>query len=410
MYILYIHQYFATPYGTTGTRSYEFAKRWVLAGHRIIMLTSASQLSDEDLQVSKGRFIKKLIIEGIDVRAINLPYNQKMGFVMRVLSFIAFFVLSSFYILFTKRPDVIYATSTPLTVGIPALVTKWLRRIPFVFEVRDQWPEIPIEMGIIRNKLLIKILLWLEKTIYKNSSAIVALSPGMAEGVKKVIGSEKSITVIPNSCDIALFNPDIDGSEIRKKYNWDDKIVFLHAGAMGKANSLNFVIETAQRLKEHRDILFVLIGDGKEKTFLKSKVTELGLKNIEILPLVPKCKLPEYFAAADIGLVIIGKYPIIEHNGANKFFDSLSAGKLVLINYSGWQREVLEQNNAGFGCRQYDVDEFVERVLYISTHRGRLVEMSRNARLIAEKKFNRNKLAQEALEIVTAAKGERQIQ
>ena len=210
MHILYIHQYFATPTGSTGTRSYEFARRWVKAGHKVVMLTTISQLCEQDLQDAKGRFIKRTIIDDIDVRAINLPYNQKMGFIKRGLSFVAFFVLSSFYILFTKKPDVIYASSTPLTVGIPALTGKWLRRIPFVFEVRDQWPEIPIELGIIKNKLLIKTLLWLEKTIYKNSSAIIACSPGQAEGVRSVSEAQKRIEVVPNSCDIELFRPDID--------------------------------------------------------------------------------------------------------------------------------------------------------------------------------------------------------
>ena len=400
MNILYIHQYFATPYGTTGTRSYEFAKRWIKAGHNVVMLTTVAQLCEQDLENSTGRFIKQIIMDGIDVRAINLPYNQNMGFIKRTLSFIGFVFVASVYVLFVKRTDVIYATSTPLTVGIPALIAKWLKRIPFVFEVRDQWPEIPIELGIIKNKTLIKILLWLEKTVYKSASAIVALSPGQAKGIRNVLTEDKIIKVIPNCCDTELFRPNIDGTKIREQYDWKDKIVFLHAGAMGKVNDLGFVVDAAAKLKGNPEILFVLLGEGNQKEQLQHKIQTLGLRNIVLLPSVPKKRLPEYFAAADVGLVVIGNYPIIEHNSANKFFDSLSAGKPILLNYSGWQREILKENKAGYGCKQYDMDEFVDRVQYIYSHRETLAEMGNNAREVVKKKFNCDNLAAKILGVI----------
>lgn len=392
MDILYIHQYFATPAGETGTRSYEFARRWVATGHKVTMLTSIGQLTPDDLKNAEGRFIKRFTIDGIDVRAIAIGYSQKMGFIKRVLAFLGFMIAAVFYVVCKQGYDIVYATSTPLTVGIPALCAKWLRRKKFVFEVRDQWPEIPIELGIIKNKLLIKILLWLEKSIYRNSSAIVAGSPGQAEGIKKVCNESKIIEVVPNGCDLELFRPEIDGSYIRAKYNWNKKLVFLHAGAMGKVNGLQFVIDAAEKLRANKDILFVLIGQGNEKAALEKRVAELSLDNVQILPPAPKRALPEVFAAADVGLVIIGNYPIIQHNSANKFFDTLSAGKPVLLNYSGWQRKILEDNKAGFGCELCNLDEFVEKVLYLSSHREEVLEMGQNARRIAKEKFDRNKL------------------
>ena len=400
MKVFYLHQYFATPSGKTGTRSYEFARRWVKAGHNVVMLTTTAQLTEHDLLDAKGIFIKRTSIDGIDVRAINLPYNQKMGFVKRGLSFIGFVLLASIYVLCIKKPDVIYATSTPLTVGIPPLLAKWFRRISFVFEVRDQWPEIPIELGIIRNTTLIKILLWLEKTIYRNSSAIIALSPGQAEGIQKVWPGQRNIEIVPNSCDLELFSPDIDGSRIRDKYSWAERIVFLHAGAMGKVNSLHFVIDAAEKLRDNKNILFVLLGEGREKKSLEKRAAELNLDNLQILPSVPKHKLPKFFAAADVGLVIIGNYPIIEHNSANKFFDSLSAGKAILLNYSGWQREIIEQYGAGFGCKLCDLDEFVAKVRHLQEHCGEIENMGLQARKIAEERFDRDKLAKKSLDVI----------
>ena len=407
MHILYIHQHFTTPKGSSGTRSYEFARRWVKAGHKVTLITGRGDVGG--LELAK-RFYQEQNIEGINVVIVGTRYSSKQSYLRRITSFLSFCLFSIYAGLRIKKIDVIYASSTPLTVGITAIVLKWLKHVPFVFEVRDQWPEIPIELGIITSRFLIKVLLWLEKTIYRNSSSIVALSPGQADGVKKVLTEEKPITVIPNSCDNDVFRPDMDGSVVRQTRGWVDKLVLLHAGAMGKVNGLDFVIEGAERLKEHSDIIFVLIGDGSQKPFLESKVKKLGLLNVEILPSVTKRELPELYAATDAGLVIIGNFPIIEHNCANKFFDSLSAGKTVLLNYSGWQRKFLEENEAGFGCDLCNLNQFVEKVLYLDSHREKIKQMGQNARRVGVEEFDRDKLAQKALEFIAAAKAERQIQ
>jgi glycosyltransferase involved in cell wall biosynthesis len=408
MHILYIHQHFATPAGSTGTRSYEFARRWVKAGHKVTLIAGHYDIGG--LQVS-GALCQKQNIEGINVVVVGTKYSNKQSYLRRITSFLSFCLLSIYAGLRTKGVDVIYASSTPLTVGIPAMVIKWAKHIPFVFEVRDQWPEIPIELGIITNRFLIKILLLLEKTIYKNCSSIVALSPGQADGIRNVLTpdsrnrgltEEKPITVIPNSCDTDVFRPDIEGSTIRQKRGWGDKLVLLHTGAIGKVNGLDFVINAAEQLKDNSDIMFVLIGDGNQKPFLESRIKKLGLTNVEILSSVPKQDLPEFYAAADVGLVIIGNYPMIEHNCANKFFDSLSAGKSVLLNYSGWQREILEDNEAGFGCTLCNLDEFVEKVLYLNSHRQKAEQMGQNARRAAVEKFNRDQLAKQALELTSS--------
>lgn len=398
MHILYIHQHFAVPDGTTGTRSYEFARRWVLAGHKVTVITGYYDIGG--LNYSKT----PQYVDGIKVVFVGTQYSNKQSFVRRVISFLVFIILSIVAGLKTKNVDVIYATSTPLTVGISAMVLKWLKRAPFVFEVRDQWPEIPIELGLIKNSFLIKILLWLEKRIYKSASAIVALSPGMAKGVREVIGENKLIETVPNSSDIDVFCPDIDGANIRKEYGWENKFVMMHFGAMGKVNGLEFLIEVAGKLKEDQTIHFVIIGDGATRVGLENDARQLGLKNIEFLGSIQKKQLPEYVAACDVSMVILAPYPILEHNSANKFFDSISAGKPILLNYSGWQREIMEDNNAGFGCRLCDIDEFVNKVRSLAADRNAVAEMGQNARRIAEEKFNRDKLGLQLLEVLESVK------
>ena len=397
MHILYIHQHFATPEGSTGTRSYEFARRWIQCGHKVTVLTGQYDIGG----LSTGRgIIQRHLIDGINVIVFATKYSNKQSFFRRIICFCSFLVLATYVGLKEQGVDVVYATSTPLTVGIPAMIIKWLRRKPFVFEVRDQWPEIPIKMGIIKNRLLVKFLLWLERCIYERSSAIVALSPGMAGGIQRIFKEKKPVTVITNSSDTEIFRPDIDGSKIRQEKGWDNKLVLLHFGAMGKANGLEFVIEVAEKLKSNTEVHFVLVGEGSEKTALMKKVEQLGLKNIDILDSMPKVELVEFLAACDVSMVIFSNYSILEHNSANKFFDSLSAGKPILLNYSGWQRKILEDNGAGFGCDLYNPDEFIEKVLYLNSHREDLQKMGQNARRVAEQSFARDKLAAEALSMI----------
>lgn len=365
------------------------------------IVTSTANLTAEDLAGARGRIVKKFSIDGVDIFAFRIPYSQKMGRLLRCLAWIAFLFVSVVFALFKRNIDVVYARSTPLTIGIPAMMARWFRRIPFVFEVTDQWPEIPIEMGVIRNRFIIRLLLWLEKTIYRYSSAIVACSPGMANGVREVMKKnglkDKPIAMIPNFSETNIYGPHVDGSGVRKEFGWGDKLVFLHAGTMGTANSLDFVIDVAERLRDKPDILFVLVGEGRQKPDLQSRVEKLGLSNIEIRPAVRKQDLPEVLAACDVAIIIFANYPILEHNSANKFFDSISGGKPILLNYSGWQREIIEENKAGFGCSLCDQDEFVEKAVYLNSHRDELAEMGRNSRKIAEESFDRDKLASQVL-------------
>jgi len=395
MHILYIHQHFATPQGSTGTRSYEFARRWVASGHKVTMLTGHYDIGGLDL--SRGR---KQTIDGINVLIVGTRYSNKQSIMRRIFSFLSFCFFSVIAGLLVKNVDVIYATSTPLTIGIPAMMIKWFRRVPFIFEVRDQWPEIPIELGVIKNKIMIRMLLWLEKLIYKQSSSIVALSPGMAEGIKKVIGEKKQIEVVPNSCDTDMFCPEIDGSQVREEYGWSDKFVLLHFGAMGRVNNLEFILEAAQKLRDNQAIHFVLAGNGSQKKKLGEKIKSLNLQNIEILDAIPKVELADFVAACDVSLVTIANYKILERNSANKFFDSLSTGKPVLLNYSGWQREILEENNAGFGCDLCNFEQFVEKIKFLEFHRDKLVQMGQNARKTALEQFSRDKLAASVLELI----------
>jgi glycosyltransferase involved in cell wall biosynthesis len=400
MRILYLHQYFATNKSHVGTRSYEFARRWAKAGNEVVMFTSSANLTKEELLNSEGYIFKKFFLDGIKICSVNIPYRQNMAFIFKIFSFLSFCIFSVFYILTCKKPNIVYASSTPLTIGIPALVGKWIRSIPFLFEVRDQWPEIPIEMGIISNRLVIKVLLFLEKIIYKNSSKIIALSIGMKKGIEKVIQNKNKIHVIPNCADIDFFHPNIDGTNLRKKYGWEQKIVFLHPGTIGKVNNIDFIIEAAEKLKGNPKIIFVLLGEGSEKKRLMEITMKRSLTNVQFLPSVPKKQIPKYLSACDVGLVIIGQFSILQDNSANKFFDILSSGKPVLLNYSGWQKEILESWGAGMGVKLCDLGEFTKIVNIMACDPLLRQQMGYRARKLSFIEYDRDKCSNQILSIV----------
>ncbi len=401
MNILYIFQYFGTPSYGGGIRAYKFAKYWRASGHKVTVLASKAQINPEYLAAARGKLFSKVMIEDLEVVICNFKYEQSMSFMQRMVSFCMFALLCSLYILFHSRYDIIYATSTPLTVGLPALIGKMCKRIPFVFEIRDQWPRVPIEMGVLKNKHIIKAFQKFEKKIYKKAGALIVLSPGMYYGVKAVCrDNKKSISIIPNCADIDLFRPDINGARIRKKYGWGVKTVFLYAGSLGWIHNVDFIIEAALRLKHISDIRFAIIGHGSEQAGLLKRIEELKIKNIDFIGAVAKSELPEYLAACDVSLSTITNIPVLEHNSANKFFDALAAGNPILLNYSGWHKDLIEKNKIGYGCKLCDLHEYVDKIIFMHTNKRELKAMGKNARKLALADFARDKLALKALAVV----------
>lgn len=397
MHVLYLHQHFALPSGSTGTRSYEMARRWVAAGHRVTMICGRGDICGlPPLRAFKA--------DGIQVYVAGAAYSQKQGVCRRMWAFLCFMAACTLKGIRVPSVDVIFATSTPLTIGIPAMLLKQLKRIPFIFEVRDQWPQVPIEMGYIKNSVAKRLLLWLERRIYKSAAAIVALSPGMADGIRHVLGrTSKAICIVPNCADTELFRSDIDGSPIRLQNGWHNKFIIMHFGTVGHANGLDFLVQAAAELKDNADILFVLIGSGREKTRLQEEAAKRDLANIVFCDNVSKSQLPQWVAACDISTVIFADYPILEHNSANKFFDSLSAGKPILLNYSGWQRELIESHECGYGCKRHDLQEYVNRINSLFGRKEQLKRMGQNARRLAENEFDRQMLSDKLLAVLTSS-------
>lgn len=379
MKLLYIVQYFRFPDETGGTRPYDLATSFAKHGINVTVLTSDQNGNAKD----KWTLIER---DGIKVYRVNCPYSNEMGTIQRLLSFCKFFTQASIK-QFSFDYDLMLASSTPLTNGIPALVSHLFRNKPYVFEVRDVWPGVPIAMGYFKNNLVRKILYAFEKCIYKKASAIVPLSIGMDLNIKQRYPNDKSV-VIPNISELNRF------ANIQETVDVvfpSDKKVVLYAGTFGNVNGLSYVLKLAEKtLHIDSTIFYYLIGKGKEKNDIVNEAKEKGVlnKNVFIFDPVRKKDLPYLYSKCTLGASFVIDIPALWDNSANKFFDTLAAKKPMLINHEGWQADTIREKNSGYVlppiATESDAKQFVEYINNVEL----LKEQGENAYQLAKEEFS----------------------
>lgn len=387
MTIIYLYQYFTTPKVSGGTRAYDLAKKFIQSGHEVIFITTSHGFSHKP----KGRW-QYLELEQMKFHVLNIEKTtNSTSYFKRIINFLIFIWFASFKILKIKG-DVVLASSTPLTIGIPALVKKWKDKTPYIFEARDVWPEAVIAIGAIKNKIAKSLLYKLEATIYKNAAAIVPLSIDMKASItKRYPNLNCPIISVENIAALERFKEEYDPkiSLLHQHLGFKPRFTVLYAGTFGKVNGLSYVIELASKLKNmDSSIVFVLIGLGAEKEILINKAKEYGVlnKSVFIFGPVPKEQLPQYYYESDMGSSFVIAIKELWANSANKFFDSLAAGRPVLINHEGWQKNVLQQSNSGF-ILPHDSTKIDEKVL------NNFINYTKNHSLLEEQKRNSLELA-----------------
>ena len=353
MRIVYIHQYYCNPGMAGGIRSYEQARRLAARGHEVHVITT---------DITPGRRVlgwRRTEDDGVHVHWFSVPYSNNMSFARRIRAFAEFMVLATTRAARLKA-DLVFATSTPLTVAVPGVLAAKLRRAPFVFEVRDLWPEVPIQMGALKNPVLRKVAGGLANFAYRNAEEVVALSPGMAAGVT-ARRPATPVTVVPNAADLDLFRVDAGAvRRFRQQYDWlGDRPLIVYTGALGMVNGVEYLVRAAKRMRElDPDIRVLIVGHGKEWAETERLAAEYGLLNetVRMWPKVPKSELPVILGAATLSSSFVRPIKALWENSANKFFDALAAGRPIAINHGGWQADLLTETGAGLVLDPYDAD------------------------------------------------------
>lgn len=393
MRITYIHQHFVLPGEPGGSRPYEFARRMVAAGHEVTMICGQQEALDAE-------------IDGIKVKRLKIPYANEMTTAQRIGSFISFLVRAS--VVAARIPaDVVFASSTPLTVAVPGIVAKVVRRAPLVSEIRDLWPQVPIELGYLRNPVAIFAARLLEKTFYAASTEIVALSPSMAEGVAEV-APKKPVTVIPNASDFARFDIAAEKrAAFRAEQGWGDDIVAVYAGGFGMSYQLQWIVDLAAKLhaEGHSGIRFVLIGRGSDSAELHRSAAAAGLDaDAMFLGFQPKEVTAQYVAAADVALSPLRDDPCLEGNSLNKVFDAMAASRPVVFNHGGWLAEAATEAGSGWRLPR-EIGPAAEQFLKIVSDRQELREAGLRNRALGEQRFARDSLYNQLMDVLNRAVG-----
>lgn len=365
----------------------------VSAGHEVHIFCGSSPKHNTGLT---GEFVKGRrtgVVDGVTITQLDLSYSNYDNNFQRCRKFIQY-ALSGIKFALTEECDLIFATSTPLTAGIPGIAAKLIRRKPFVFEIRDLWPELPREMGVIKNPILLAAMSALEWISYRSANGCIGLSPGIVQGIKKRSRDDLPVTMIPNGCDLELFSSKQVSENGIPGVNAND-FVAIFTGAHGKANGLDAVLDAALLLKSQNQdhIKLVFIGDGIEKPKLISRKNDSELDNCLFLDPVEKHKLPRYMARANVALMILSNVPAFYYGTSpNKFFDYLAMGLPIVNNYPGWLADMITEHKFGITTEPESPKELAEALKKLSHLQADLAGMSANARELGKAKFDKQQL------------------
>jgi glycosyltransferase involved in cell wall biosynthesis len=398
VHILLIHQAFASLGDPGGTRHHELARYLVAHGHQVTIIASPvsyltgnhtdriywSETSVDDLGVTI-------------IRAWTLP-SMHRSFVLRVFAFLSFMFSSFFIGLSVKHVDLVWGTSPPIFQGISAWLLACLKRVPFLFEVRDLWPDFAIAVGVLRSRILISLSRCVERFLYRHADQVVVNSPGYIDHVTQR-GASK-VALIPNGSDPDMFDPAATGNEFRQQHGLSNRFLVLYAGAHGMSNDLGVLLDAAELLKDDPGVIFILLGDGKEKAALVSSAHTRGLDNVLFLPSLPKNQMAQALAASDACLAILKPIDLYKTTYPNKVFDYMAAGRPVLLAIDGVIRILVETAQAGIFTQPGDPQSLSKAVRTLHSNPALCHQMGASGRAYIEQHYSRSQIAEQFTELI----------
>jgi glycosyltransferase involved in cell wall biosynthesis len=395
MKVLYFDPKFATPRRFAPTRAYSFARQLVQHGDEVTVVgLDRRYMEPGRSSPTNGRLFDRERVEGIEVVWVRIPYSQNFSKWKRILSYGGYTVAAALAAARLPRPDIVYASSTPLSVGIDGLALARMRRVPFVFEIQDVWPDVPVELGFLTNRREIAAAEWLERKLYDGAERVVVCSESAGQLlVRKGVAPEK-IVLVPNLADVELFRSAKPNLGYFAGLGVADRFVAVYTGAMGKANGVDQLAGAARALRALGDerVAIVALGNGSERAWLERQAS--GLPNLLVPPPVAREEIAGIVRAADATITLYAPYKILETGSPNKFFDSLAAGKPVVVNTDGWLRRLAEENRAGVYVPAGDAEALAGALLELARRPDLAAKLGENGRALAEREFDRELLAE----------------
>lgn len=402
MNIMFLTQYFPPEVGAPQNRIFEFAKRLKNNGHDITVLTAMPNYPKGEIYDGyKGKKFLVEDMEGIRVIRTSIYATKDTGFVKRLLNYFSFTFSSVIQGPkgIDKSIDVIIVESPPLFLGWSGYRLARKLKAKYVFNISDLWPESAIKLGVLNNKLMIKMSVWLEEFSYRKADIVTGQTKGIVENISKR-GFKDKTYLVTNGVDLSLFGKDKANLEFIKENGLEGKFLVGYAGIHGLAQGLETIIKAASVLKEHEGIKFVFVGDGPEKQKLINMTKELKLENVAFLPVHPKKNMPGIVASFSCAVVPLKKLDLFKGALPSKMFETLASNVPIVLSVEGEAQQLIEEAKAGICVEPENEKEIAEAVLKLYQNPELKEEMGVNGRMYIEEYFDRAKITRRFEEIL----------
>jgi glycosyltransferase involved in cell wall biosynthesis len=405
MRLLYFTQYFPPEVGATQTRAWEMSRYLAERGHKVTVITEVPNHPSGIIPASyRGRLSERVREQGVDVLRLWVWASPEKSFKARMRFYLSYMGMAALAgTLVRGEYDLVYATSPPLFVGAAGMLAALSRRIPFVFEVRDLWPESAVALGELTSGRAIAAAERLERLLYSRAARIVVVTNGIRKRlVERGIPGEK-LALITNGANIELFRFDQEGRErVRQALGVQGKFVALYAGVHGLAQGLESVIAAARLLRERSDVAFVFVGEGPKKAHLLRLKEEWELGNLIMHPEVPAGRMPAYLSAADCSIVPLRDEPVFRGALPSKMFEAWACGRPVVLSAAGEAVEVLNEAGGGVAVPPEDPQALCQTIAHLAAHADEAEEMGMRGRDFVRQHYSRREQARQLEELLVS--------
>lgn len=400
MRITFLCQYFPPEMGAPSARTFEHARRWAELGHKVTVVTGFPNHPTGVIRPEyRGQFVKRESVEGIDLLRTWVYCAANKGFFRRVLNFLSFFCSSLVLgALLTRKPDVVIGTSPQFFCAVSAYLLSRVKRVPFVFEVRDIWPQSAVEMGALKNRWLIALLEAIEMYLYRHAMLIVPVAESTRDYlIGKGIAPEK-IKIITNGVDASyLASASVTPEDVRRQFSLEDKFVVSYIGTHGMAHALQVVLNVAKRFSNDSDVHFLFVGEGAEKDNLKRLADQLSLSNLTFLNEQPRERLLGFYRASDVSLVPLRRLAIFQKVLPSKLFELMGVGCPIICSVEGEAARLVAAAEAGVCIEPENEDALFAAINRLHAEPELRNQMSANGQQFVKTHYLRSVLAENYL-------------
>lgn len=403
MHIMFLTHYFPPEVNAPASRTFEHAREWVKAGHRVTIVTCAPNHPKGEVYPGyRNRFFQRETRDGIEIVRIWTWLARNEGFLLRTTNFVSYLVMATLVAPFLPRPDIVVSTSPQFFCGLAGWTVSRIKRRPWVLEIRDLWPESITAVGAVKSRFLIRILEGLERFAYRSCDKIVSVTDGFVDHFVKCGVPRDKVLVVKNGADLTRYVPQPKDDALLAEFGLQGKFVAAYFGTLGMAHKLSTVLEAAELSKDDPSLVYVIMGDGAERQRLAEGIEERRLTNVLMLDQQPKDRMPAFWGSIDASLVLLRKDDLFKTVIPSKIFEAMAMEKPIVIGVEGESRAIVEAAGAGIPIEPENAAELVAALKNLAADPARARAMGQAGKSYVAGHFDRRILAARLLAMMQA--------